>query len=46
MSARARVDPWRTVRYLLEWDGLVQAGFSEVTVPDTVNRSNRIQGRQ
>lgn len=35
MSASARVDPWRTVRYLLEWDGLVQAGFSEVTVPDT-----------
>jgi phage tail-like protein len=31
----ARIDPWRTVRYHLEWDGLVQAGFSEVTVPDT-----------
>lgn len=31
----ARIDPWRTVRYLLEWDGLVQAGFSEVTIPDT-----------
>jgi phage tail-like protein len=34
MSA-ARKDPWRNVRFLLEWDGLVQAGFSEVTVPDT-----------
>ena len=31
----SRVDPWRSVRFLLEWDGLVQAGFSEVTVPDT-----------
>ena len=31
----ARIDPWRSVRYLLEWDGLVLAGFSEVTVPDT-----------
>ena len=31
----SRVDPWRSARFLLEWDGLVQAGFSEVTVPDT-----------
>ena len=31
----SRVDPWRSVRFLLEWDGLVQAGFSEITVPDT-----------
>ena len=30
----SRVDPWRSLRFLLEWDGLVQAGFSKVTVPD------------
>ncbi len=30
-----RNDPYRTMRFYVEWDGLVQAGFSEVTVPDT-----------
>ena len=35
IAMSSRVDPWRSVRFLLEWDGLVQAGFSEVTVPDT-----------
>src|SRR5262245_27311069 len=35
MSSRERADPWRNCNYLLEWDGIVQAGFSEVTVPDT-----------
>ena|SRR5215203_5473597 len=29
-----RKDPLRTMRFLLEWDGLVQAGFREVTIPD------------
>lgn len=29
-----RVDPWRSVRFLIEWQGLVQAGFSEITIPD------------
>lgn len=29
-----RKDPWRVVRYLLEWDGLAQAGFNEATIPD------------
>jgi phage tail-like protein len=31
----ARKDPWRNFRFLLEWEGLVHAGFSEVTIPDT-----------
>ena len=30
-----RNDPYRNFRFLLEIDGLVQAGFSEVTIPDT-----------
>ena len=30
-----RKDPYRTMRFYVEWDGIVQAGFSEVTVPDT-----------
>jgi|LGVE01.1.fsa_nt_gb phage tail-like protein len=29
-----RKDPYRNFRFLLEIDGLVQAGFSEVTIPD------------
>ena len=29
-----RKDPYRTFRFLLEIDGIVQAGFSEVTIPD------------
>ena len=28
-------DPWRNFRFLVEWDGVVQAGFREVTIPDT-----------
>lgn len=30
-----RIDPYRNSRFLLEIDGIVQAGFSEATVPDT-----------
>jgi phage tail-like protein len=30
-----RNDPYRNSRFLLEIDGIVQAGFSEATVPDT-----------
>jgi phage tail-like protein len=29
-----RKDPWRNARFLLEWDGIVQAGFNQVTIPD------------
>ena len=30
-----RNDPYRNCRFLLEIDGITQAGFSEVTIPDT-----------
>lgn len=30
-----RNDPYKGFRFLLEWDGIVQAGFSEVTIPDS-----------
>lgn len=30
-----RKNPYRNFRFLVEIDGIVQAGFSEVTVPDT-----------
>ncbi len=30
-----RKDPYRNSRFLLEIHGIVQAGFSEVTIPDT-----------
>jgi phage tail-like protein len=30
-----RKDPWRSSRFKLEIDGIVQAQFSEVTVPDS-----------
>jgi phage tail-like protein len=32
-----RKDPYRNFRFLLEIDGIVQAGFSEVTIPDASN---------
>lgn len=35
MSVGARKDPFRNSRYIVEIDGVTQAGFSEVTVPDT-----------
>lgn len=30
-----RKDPYRNSRFLLEIDGITQAGFSDVTIPDT-----------
>jgi phage tail-like protein len=30
-----RNDPYRNCRYLLEIDGITQAGFSEVSLPDS-----------
>ncbi len=30
-----RTDPYRNCRFLLEIDSITQAGFSEVTIPDT-----------
>jgi len=30
-----RIDPYRNSRFLVEIDGIVQAGFSEATIPDT-----------
>ncbi len=30
----ARVDPYKNFRYLVDIDGITQAGFSEVTIPD------------
>jgi phage tail-like protein len=30
-----RVDPYRAARFLLEIDGITQAGFSEAAIPDT-----------
>ncbi len=32
-----RKDPYRNFRFLLEIDNIIQAGFSEVTVPDTTS---------
>jgi len=32
-----RKDPFRNSRFLLEIDGIVQAGFSEVTIPDSTS---------
>ncbi|MGB9927650.1 MAG: phage tail protein [Methanosarcina sp.] len=32
-----RKDPYRNSRFLLVIDGIIQAGFSEVTVPDTTS---------
>ncbi len=33
--AGSRRDPYKGFRFLVEIDGIVQAGFSEVTIPDT-----------
>lgn len=30
-----RVDPYKGFRYIVEIDGIIQAGFSEVTIPDS-----------
>jgi phage tail-like protein len=32
-----RNDPYRNFRFLVEIDGIVQAGFSEASIPDTTN---------
>lgn len=29
-----REDPFRNTRFILEWEGIQHAGFSEVTIPD------------
>jgi phage tail-like protein len=34
-----RRDPYRNSRFLLEIDGIIQAGFSEVTIPDITTDS-------
>lgn len=31
----ARKDPYKTHRFMLEFDGITQAGFREVTIPDS-----------
>ncbi len=35
MPVGKRVDPYRNFRFLVEIDSIVQAGFSEATIPDT-----------
>jgi len=35
MPAGKRVDPYRNFRFLVEIDGITQAGFSEATIPDS-----------
>ena len=35
MPAGQRVDPYRNFRFLVEIDGITQAGFSEATIPDS-----------
>lgn len=35
MPAGERKDPYKNFRFLVEIDGIVQAGFREVTIPDT-----------
>lgn len=37
MAVGQRNDPYRNSRFLVEIDGIVQAGFSEVTIPDSSN---------
>ncbi len=37
MPVAQRKDPFRNFRFLVEIDGIVQAGFSEATVPDSNN---------
>lgn len=36
MPAGKRKDPYKNFRFLVEIDGITQAGFREVTIPDTV----------
>jgi phage tail-like protein len=37
MAVAQRKDPYRNFRFLLEIDSIVQAGFSECTIPDTTS---------
>lgn len=37
MPVAQRKDPYRNFRFLLEIDSIVQAGFSECTIPDTTS---------
>jgi phage tail-like protein len=37
MAVGQRKDPYRNFRFLLEIDSIVQAGFSECTIPDTTS---------
>src|SRR5215510_7769114 len=37
MPVGQRKDPYRNFRFLLEIDGIVQAGFSECPIPDTTS---------
>ena len=37
MPVGNRKDPYRNFRFLLEIDGIEQAGFSEATIPDTTS---------
>jgi phage tail-like protein len=35
MAAGKRTDPYRSFRFLVEIDGIIQGGFNEVTIPDS-----------
>ena len=35
MPTGERIDPYKNFRFLVEIDGIVQAGFSEASIPDT-----------
>ena len=35
MASGKRTDPYRSFRFLVEIDGIVQGGFNEVTIPDS-----------
>ncbi len=35
MPTGKRVDPYKNFRFLVEIDGIIQAGFREVTIPDS-----------
>jgi len=37
MPVGERKDPYRNFRYLVEIDGIIQAGFSEATIPDSTS---------
>ena len=37
MAVGKRRDPYRNFKYLVEIDGIVQAGFSEATIPDSTS---------